>query len=117
MTRQYTILDRIDALIEAGRSMVESRQLHGMSIRSEFGVCSFDDWRRRVIDLLYEVGGCEDAPYQQFAQKVTRPIYGHLEAGLRILDRVREDVELDGPRLVSGVSPVRDPRVKVSARC
>lgn len=86
------ILDKIDALYDSGRDMVEREQVHGMATEYEFDACRFDQWRRRVNDLLYSVGGCEDIYYQRFSKEVVEPHVRSLEKGLRILSAVRDDL-------------------------
>lgn len=87
------ILDKIDALYDMGRAFVERDQIHGAAAEFQFDMCAFDMWRRKVNDLLFSVGGCEDIYYQRFSKDVTRPHVRDLEAGLRILSAVRDDVD------------------------
>ncbi|HMK33450.1 MAG TPA: hypothetical protein VK463_00165 [Desulfomonilaceae bacterium] len=86
------ILDKIDALHDSGLDFVEREQAHGVAVEYQFDRCRFDEWRRKVNDLLYSLGGCEDIYYQRFSKEVTRPHVRDLEAGLRILSAVRDDV-------------------------
>jgi hypothetical protein len=86
------ILEKIDALYDAGRDMVEREQVHGIATEYEFDTCRFDEWRRKVNDALYAVGGCNDLYYQRFSKEVVEPHIRSLEKGLRILSAVRDDV-------------------------
>jgi hypothetical protein len=74
------------------REFVERDQLHGIAVEYEFNACVFDQWRRKVNDLLYSLGGCEDIYYQRFSKDVIQPRVKDLEEGLRILSAVRDDV-------------------------
>jgi hypothetical protein len=85
--------EEFDALHDMGRSLVDREQLHGMAVESEFDVCAFDQWRRRVADLLFSHGGCDDLYYQRFSKEVVDPNIRSLEQGLRILASARDDVE------------------------
>jgi hypothetical protein len=86
------MLEKIDALYDAGRDMAERSQLHGIAVESQFDECRFDRWRRRVNDLLYTVGGCDDIYYQRFSKEVVEPNVRSLEKGLRILAALRDDL-------------------------
>jgi hypothetical protein len=92
MAYEINTLDRIDALYDMGRDFVEGEQVHGAAAEFEFDVCKFDNWRRKVNDLLFSLGGCEDLYYQRFSKDVTKPHIRHLEEGLRILSAVRDDI-------------------------
>ena len=74
------------------REFVERDQIHGIAVEYEFNACVFDQWRRRVNDLLYSLGGCDDIYYQRFSKDVVQPRVKDLEQGLRILSAVRDDV-------------------------
>lgn len=95
-------LDRIDALYDMGRDFLESEQVHGAAAEFEFDVCKFDKWRRKVNDLLFSLGGCEDLYYQRFSKEVTKSHIKHLEEGLRILSAVRDDVSSDMRHIAAG---------------
>jgi len=86
------LLGKIDALHDMARELVERDQIHGIAVEYEFNVCVFDQWRRKVNDLLYSLGGCEDIYYQRFSRDVVQPRVKDLEEGLRILAAVRDDV-------------------------
>jgi len=86
------VVERLDALYDRGREFIEEPRLHGSSAEYAFEVCSFDDWRRKVNDLLFTLGGCEDLYYQRFSKEVTRPFVRDLEEGLRIISAVRDDI-------------------------
>ena len=86
------IVEKLDTLYDVGREFMERPQVHGSAAEYEFDVCAFDDWRRKVNDLLYSLGGCEDLYYQRFAKEVTRPFVKELEEGLRIISAVRDDI-------------------------
>jgi hypothetical protein len=86
------LLGKIDALHDMAREFVERDQIHGIAIEYEFNLCVFDQWRRKVNDLLYSLGGCEDIYYQRFSKDVVQPRVKDLEEGLRILSAVRDDV-------------------------
>ncbi len=86
-------VEEFDALHDMGRSLVDREQLHGMAVEAEFDVCAFDRWRRKVVDLLFSHGGCDDLYYQRFSKEVVDPNIRSLEQGLRILDAARDDVE------------------------
>lgn len=86
------LLGRIDALHDMAREFVERDQIHGIAVEYEFNACVFDQWRRRVNDLLYSLGGCDDIYYQRFSKDVVQPHVKDLEEGLRILSAVRDDV-------------------------
>lgn len=101
MALEIDTLDRLDALYDMGRNFVEGEQVHGAAAEFEFDVCKFDQWRRKVNDLLYSIGGCEDLYYQRFSKDVTKPHIRHLEEGLRILAAVRDDVASAMKRLQS----------------
>jgi hypothetical protein len=88
-----TTADKIDALYDSGRAFVERNRIHGVSIEYEFDTCAFEEWRRKVNDLLFSMGGCEDLYYQRFSKEVTRPHVKDLEEGLRILSATRDDVD------------------------
>jgi len=92
MPFEHNTLDRIDALYDAGRDFVERPQIHGTAVETEFNVCAFDEWRRKVNDLLYSLEGCDDISYQRFSKEVTTPTVRDLEKGLRILAAVRDEV-------------------------
>jgi len=91
-------IEKIDALHDLGRDFVERPQLHGAVAEFEFDQCSFDRWRRKVNDLLYSIGGCEDLYYQRFSKEVVRPHIRDLEEGLRILSAVRDDISSEMAR-------------------
>ncbi len=95
MAFEFTTLERIDALYDAGRDFVENPQLHGASVEYQFDICRFDEWRKKVNDLLYSLGGCEGLYYQRFSKEVTRADARSLEKGLRILAAVRDDFACD----------------------
>jgi hypothetical protein len=86
------MLAKIDALYDAGRDMAERGQMHGIAVESQFDDCRFDRWRRRVNDLLYSVGGCDDIYYQRFSKEVVEPRVRSLEKGLRILAALRDEL-------------------------
>lgn len=86
------LLGKIDALHDMAREFVERDQIHGVAVEYEFNACVFDQWRRKVNDLLYSLGGCEDIYYQRFSKDVIQPRVKDLEEGLRILSAVRDDV-------------------------
>ncbi len=86
------IAEKIDALYDMGRELVERKQLHGFAVESEFNVCDFDQWRRKVNELLFALGGCEDVHYQRFSKGVINPRVKDLETGLHILAEVRENL-------------------------
>jgi hypothetical protein len=92
MTSENSILEKLDALYDMGRDFVERAQIHGFAVEYEFDACSFDNWRRKVNDLLYTLGGCEDLNYQRFSKDVIKPRIKELEEGLRILSAVRDEV-------------------------
>jgi hypothetical protein len=109
------LLEQIDALYDVGRDFVETPQAHGYAIEYQFDVCAFDKWRRKVNDLLYSLGGCDDLYYQRFSKEVTRPDGKSLEQGLRILAAVRDDVAAAlRPHGVAAGKPVSDGRASVS---
>jgi len=87
-----TTVEKLDALEELGRDFVERAQVHGMAVEVQFDSCAFDKWRRRVNDVLFAIGGCEDLYYQRFSKEVVSPRVRDLEQGLRILSAVRDDV-------------------------
>jgi len=98
-------VDEFDALHDMGRSMVDREQLHGMAVEYEFDTCAFDRWRRKVVDLLFSHGGCDDLYYQRFSKEVVDPNIRSLEQGLRILAAARDDVgrlKVSSERAVSG---------------
>jgi hypothetical protein len=84
------LLGKIDALHDMAREFVERDQIH-------------DQWRRKVNDLLYSLGGCEDIYYQRFSKDVVQPRVKDLEEGLRILSAVRDDVARALHKQSSGV--------------
>lgn len=92
MISDNSIIEKIDSLYDAGRDFVERPQIHGSAVEYEFDECSFDKWRRKVNDLLYTLGGCEDLYYQRFSKDVVKPRIKDLEEGLRILSAVRDEV-------------------------
>ncbi len=87
-----SIVEKIDALYDAGRDMAERGQIHGIAVESQFDGCRFDRWRRQVNDLLYSAGGCEDLYYQRFSKEVVEPSVKSLEKGLRILAALRDEM-------------------------
>jgi hypothetical protein len=108
MTSENSILEKIDALYDIGRDFVERAQTHGFAVEYEFDVCSFDNWRRKVNDLLYTLGGCEDLYYQRFTKDVIKPRIKELEEGLRILSAVRDEVAASRARVhIEGEEPSR----------
>lgn len=92
MSVDQGILEKIDVLYDIGRDFVERDRLHGATAEFQFDTCSFDKWRRKVNDLLFSLGGCDDLFYQRFSKEVVRPHIKDLEKGLRILSAVRDDV-------------------------
>ena len=113
MNSSDNILETIDALHDRGRYFVERPYEHGASVESVFDRCQFDKWRRQVNDLLFMIGGCEDLYYQRFSKEVTRPHIKDLEAGLRILAAVRDDVscaDFSGGYVNPGARPICDSR-------
>jgi hypothetical protein len=92
MTIGPELLGKIDALHDMAREFVDRDQIHGVAVEFEFNACVFDQWRRKVNDLLYSLGGCEDIYYQRFSKDVVQPRVKDLEEGLRILSAVRDDV-------------------------
>ena len=104
MTPDNKTVEKIEALEDIGREMVERDQIHGVAVEYEFDACRFDDWRRKVIDLLYSLNGCEDIYYQRFSKEVTRPHVKDLETGLRVLAAVRDDVDAELKSRPSGPS-------------
>ena len=97
------LLGKIDALHDMGREFVERDEIHGIAVEYEFNVCVFDQWRRKVNDLLYSLGGCEDIYYQRFSRDVVQPRVRDLEEGLRILSAVRDDVASTLRKQTSGL--------------
>ena len=95
MNFDKTTMEKIDALQDIGRDFVERAQIHGGAVELQFDQCAFDRWRRRVNDLLYSIGGCEDLFYQRFSKEVVRPHVRDLEEGLRILSAVRDDLSTE----------------------
>jgi hypothetical protein len=102
MTLDTNILAQIDALHDMGRDFVERSQIHGVAVEFVFDVCRFDQWRRRVNDLLFTLGGCDDLYYQRFSKEVTVPHVRDLEKGLRILNAVRDDVSREIAKETTG---------------
>jgi hypothetical protein len=92
MNIDTTVIERIDGLYDSGRDLVERLQIHGAAVESQLDLCRFDGWRRKVNDLLFTVGGCEDAYYRRFSQEVTQPTMKSLQRGLSILSAVRDDL-------------------------
>jgi hypothetical protein len=92
MEFNQNILEKIDVLYDLGRDFVERPQVHGSAVEFQFDTCAFDNWRRKVNDLLFGLGGCDDLSYQRFSKEVTTPRLRDLEQGLRILASVRDDV-------------------------
>ncbi len=97
-------LEEFDVLYDMGRSLVERQQVHGVAVESEFDTCSFDQWRRKAIDLLFSHGGCDDLHYQRFSQEVVSPDIRSLEKGMRIIAAARDDVESAKFRSAEGAS-------------
>ena len=95
MIPEQNMLDTIDAIYDMGRDFVEHPQMHVSAAEYEFNVCAFDEWRRKVIDILYALGGCDDLYYQRFSKEVTRPHVKDLEQGLGILAAVRDELACD----------------------
>jgi hypothetical protein len=93
----FQSLEKLDGLYDMGREMMDRKQIHGYAVEAQFDVCRFDDWRKKIIDLLYSLSGCEDISYQSFSQKVTRPSVRDLEEGLRILAAVRDEIAKTAP--------------------
>jgi hypothetical protein len=93
MTPDLKLLEKLDALYDVGRDMVERAQVHGLTMEYEFDICRYDKWRKSVNDVLYELGGCEDIYYQRFRKNASRATIRDLEEGLRILAAVKDDVE------------------------
>lgn len=91
MDSEYSVLEKLDGLYDQGRDFVENNRVHGAAVEYEFDVCAFDGWRRKVNDLLFSLGGCEEINYQRFSKEVTRPRISDLQKGLRILADVRDD--------------------------
>ena len=92
MSFDPNMLEKIDALSDRGRDFVESERIHGSAAEFQFDQCKFDEWRRKVNDQLFALGGCDDLYYQRFSKEVTEPHIKDLEEGLRILSAVRDDV-------------------------
>jgi hypothetical protein len=109
MQRDKITIEKLDALQDMGRNFVERNQVHGMAVESQFDACAFDKWRRKVNDVLFSLGGCEDQYFQRFSKEVVRPHIKDLEEGLRILSAVRDDVSSEVARheRESGGSGVR----------
>lgn len=84
--------EKIDGLYDMGRALVERKQLHGFAVEAEFPVCDFDQWRGKVNDMLFALGGCEDIHYQRFSKGVVSPRVKDLQEGLRILAEVRDNL-------------------------
>jgi len=95
MSADDKTLEKIDGLYDMGRDFVEHPEIHGATIEYQFDECKFDQWRRKVNDLLFSLGGCEDLYYQRFSKDVTRPDMKDLEEGLRILAAARDDIACD----------------------
>ena len=95
MMSDRNMLDKIDAIYDMGRDFVERPQMHGSAVEYEFSTCAFDEWRRKAIDILYTLGGCDDLYYQRFSKEVARPHVKDLEQGLRILAAVRDEMACD----------------------
>lgn len=87
------IAEKIDGLYDMGRALVERKQLHGFAVEAEFRVCDFDQWRRKVNDVLFALGGCDDIHYQRFSKGVVSPRVKDLQEGLRILTEVRDNLQ------------------------
>jgi hypothetical protein len=94
MSFDMTPLERIDALYDAGRDFAENPR-RGASIAYQFDRCTFDQWRKKVNDFLYSLGGCDDLYYQRFSKEVTSPDMKNLESGLRILAALRDELGCD----------------------
>ncbi len=92
MAFEFNTMEKLDALYDRGREFVESNRVHGAVVEYQFDVCAFDAWRRKVNDLLFSLGSCEDINYQRFSKEVVRPHLNDLEKGLRILADVRDDL-------------------------
>jgi hypothetical protein len=92
MAFEFTTLEKLDALYDRGREFVESSGVHGAVVEYQFDVCAFDKWRRKVNDLLFSLGSCEDINYQRFSKEVVRPHINDLEKGLRVLADVRDNL-------------------------
>ena len=106
------LLETLDGLYDMGRDMVERAQVHGLTVEYEFNLCRFDQWRRKVNDVLFELGGCEDIYYQRFRKNASQASVRDLEEGLRILAAVRDDVE--GAMIASGTLEKSRKRPSVS---
>jgi hypothetical protein len=102
MAFDLDVVERLDALYDTGREFIEEPRLHGSSAEYTFEVCAFDDWRRKVNDLLYTLGGCDDLYYQRFSKEVTRPFVRDLEEGLRIISAVRDEIACSLKRPAAG---------------
>lgn len=102
MTFDAGMLEKIDGLYDMGRNFVERDQSHGAAAEFQFDTCRFDQWRRKVNDLLFSWGGCDDLFYQRFSKEVIRPHIKDLEKGLRILSAVRDDVSRSVMRETTG---------------
>lgn len=92
------VAKKIDALYDIGRDLVERRWLHGSVLENEFDECSFDRWREKVNDMLFEIGGCEDYNYQSFSKNVRKASLMDLDKGLRILAAVRDEIVCSSDR-------------------
>jgi hypothetical protein len=90
MALETNAREKLDALYDRGRDFVERPLAHGSAVEYEFNVCSFDTWRKKVNDLLFSLGGCEDVHYQRFSKGVAKPNVRDLREGLRILADVRD---------------------------
>lgn len=91
MAVNNNVLEKLDALYDRGRDFVEGHRLHGGSADYQFDMCAFDGWRRKVNDLLFSLGSCEEINYHKFSKEVTRPDIRDLQKGLRILADVRDE--------------------------
>ncbi|MGC8605561.1 MAG: hypothetical protein ACP5VS_17995 [Desulfomonilaceae bacterium] len=98
MSLEVSSVDKTDELYDVGRSLLERRQLHGATVGNIFDTCSFDIWRKRVNDLLYEIGGCEDPHYQRFSSDAIKANVIDLEEGLRIIAAVRDELAIETPK-------------------
>jgi hypothetical protein len=93
----FDLIDRLDAVHDMGRDLLERDQEHGMAVNVNFDRCRFDKWRKAANDALFEADGCNGYYYRYFSREVLDPTIKHLELGLNILARMRDRLSAELP--------------------
>jgi hypothetical protein len=102
-------LDRLESLIEMGKSILESATQSGGRLRRGFvtqepyrtpisyqiNIQSTSQWRTSCLSLLESLFGKESVYYKSFESRMSQLTYGRVKTALGVLLAVKDDHQLE----------------------